>query len=397
MADLTPITSAANAIMEGVELPDRVRHLWRYTDPEWILPPRELRPLPDMAEAVVLPEGPAVLLVAGQAPQLNAAAEACGLALAPLRVGDTDLADLGRAVPADHGYFEALNTTAFNTGLVVRARRNLNLTEPLRVVIPAPSGTDCLPRLLIVAEAGAVITVVEDHLGGDQDSVVIGVTEILIAANAEVRHVLVQRWQSGVVGHLTQRAVLDRDARFLGASVGLGGAVVKTDVGSRLAGPGARSELVGITLAEKRQHLDHHTAHHHTSERTWSDIDFKAAVSDRARSVYTGLIRIEEDAPACEASQENRNLLLSERARIDTIPELEILTDDVSCSHGATVAPVDEEQIFYLQSRGLTADEALRLVVRGFVESTLNRVPEDLRAELAPLVESRLQRIEGAA
>ena len=390
MADITSIQARP-------ELPDRVRHLWRYTDPERILPQRELRSSTDAPEPVVLPEGPAVLLVAGQAPQLNAAAETCGLTLTPLRLGDTDLTELGRAVPADHGYFEALNATAFDAGLLIRAPRNLNLTEPLRVVIPAPADADSLPRLLVVADTGAAITVVEDHLGGDQDSVVIGVTEILIAANAEVRHVLVQRWQPGVVGHLTERAVLDRDARFFGASVGLGGAVVKTDVGSRLAGPGARSELVGIALAEKRQHLDHHTTHHHTSERTWSNIDFKAAVSDRARSVYTGLIRIEEDAPASEASQENRNLLLSESARIDTIPELEILTDDVSCSHGATVAPVDQEQIFYLQSRGLTPDEALRLVVRGFVESTLRRVPEDLRAELAPLVEARLQRLEGAA
>ena len=371
--------------------------MWRYTDPELILPPRDLRPLTGAPELVVLPEGPAVLLVAGQAPRLNAAAESCGLTISPLQLEDPDLAELGRAVPADHGYFEALNATAFNAGLVIRAPRNLNLTEPLRVVIPAPADADSLPRLLIVADSGAAITVVEDHLGGDQDSVIIGVTEILIAANAEVRHVLVQRWQAGVVGHLTQRAVLDRDARFLGASVGLGGAVVKTDVGSRLAGSGACSELVGIALAEKRQHLDHHTAHHHTSEQTWSNIDFKAAVSGRARSIYTGLIRIEENAPASEASQENRNLLLSERARIDTIPELEILTDDVSCSHGATVAPVDQEQIFYLQSRGLTADEALRLVVRGFVESTLRRVPEDLREELAPLVEMRLQRLEGAA
>jgi Fe-S cluster assembly protein SufD len=137
--------------------------------------------------------------------------------------------------------------------------------------------------------------------------------------------------------------------------------------------------------------------HRHTSGHTWSNIDFKAAVTDRARSAYTGLIRIERDAGASEAFQENRNLLLSERARADTIPELEILTDDVSCSHGATAAPVDPEQLFYLQSRGLTAREALRQVVRGFVEPTLALMPEGLRAEIEKLIEARLQRIEGAA
>jgi Fe-S cluster assembly protein SufD len=210
-----------------------------------------------------------------------------------------------------------------------------------------------------------------------------------------VHHVLVQRWEDGTVGHLTQRAIIERDARFLGATAGFGGDVAKLDLGGILAGAGARSELVGVTLPDRRQHLDHHTVHQHTSGNTWSNIDFKAAVAGRARSAYTGLLRIEADAPNSEAYQENRNLLLSERARADTIPELEILTDEVSCSHGATVAPVDREQLFYLQTRGLPADTALRLVVRGFVEPTLCLVPAGLREELEALVDARLARLTG--
>jgi Fe-S cluster assembly protein SufD len=223
---------------------------------------------------------------------------------------------------------------------------------------------------------------------------VVGVTEMLVGANAGVRHVLVQHWEDGVAGHMTQRAVIDRDARFLSATAGLGGSVTKVDLGGILAGPGARSELVGVALAEKRQHMDHHTVHRHTSGHAWSNIDFKAAVTDRARSSYTGLIRIDEKAPVSEAYQENRNLLLSERARVDTIPELEILTDDVSCSHGATATPLDREQIFYLQSRGLSATEAVRVVVRGFVEPTFKLIPEGLREELETLVEARIARLQ---
>lgn len=221
----------------------------------------------------------------------------------------------------------------------------------------------------------------------------IGVTEILIGANAEVRHVLVQRWADGQVGHLTQRARLERDARFFGATAGFGGAISKVDLGGLLAGEGARSELVGVALPEGRQHLDHHTLHQHLAARTWSHIDFKVAVAGRARSAYTGAIRIERDAPGSEAYQENRNLLLSDRARADTIPELEIHTDDVSCSHGATAAPIDPDQLFYLRSRGLSAPAARQLVVRGFVEPTLRQLPADLRAELENLVDARLARL----
>lgn len=383
----------ALAVLGRVHYPDRVQHLWRYTDPDRLRPRGLLQR--STAESVVadLPDGPAVLLLADRPPQLNAAAAGCGLVIAPLFADPADLELAGRAVPAGHGYFEALNAVAWNAGLVIRAPRGLALRAPLRVIVPAGAGGDVLPRVLVVAAENSAVTIVEEHTGGGPAGVVIGVTEILAAANSDVRHVLVQRWADGQVGHLTQRTRVERDARFLGATAGFGGSIAKLDLGAQLVGPGARSELVGVALPERRQHLDHHTVQQHASGRTWSNIDFKAAVADRARSVYTGLIRIEKDAPGSEAFQENRNLLLAETARADTIPELEILTDDVRCSHGATVAPVDPEQLFYLQSRGLAADESLRLVVRGFVEPTLRQVPEDLRQELAAMLAARLQRL----
>jgi Fe-S cluster assembly protein SufD len=300
------------------------------------------------------------------------------------------VARCGQAVPADHGWFEALNQAAWTDGLVIEAPAGLVLTEPVRVLVPALAGQDLLPRLLLLAGRSASLTVVEEHLGGGANGLVVGVTEILLDPGAEVRHVLVQRWQDGQRGHLTQRALLDRDARYHGAIASLGGSLAKLDLGAILAGPGARSELVGVTLPCGRQHLDHHTLHRHTAGHTWSNIDFKAAVFDRARSTYTGLIRIEKDAPVSEAYQENRNLLLTDRARVDTIPELEILTDEVSCSHGATVAPIEPEQLFYLQSRGIPGEAARRLIVRGFVEPTLRLLPEGLREEIESLIEARL-------
>lgn len=383
----------AAAVLAATPLPDRVRHLWRYTDPTRLLPRSLLQaPAAAPADAALLP-GPSVQLAAGQAPLLGDAARRAGLRIAPLLHDAADADLLGRAVPAGHGFFEALNAAAWNAGLVIRVPAGAALERPLRVVVPAAAGCDLLPRLLVVVEAGASLVLVEEHVGGGPQGVVVGVTEILVGAGAEVRHVLVQRWQDGQVGHLTQRARLERDARFLGATAGLGGALAKLDLGAVLAAPGARSELVGVTMPQGRQHLDHHTTHQHLSGRTWSNIDFKAAVFDRARSAYTGLIRIEHDAPGSEAYQENRNLLLSATARADTIPELEILTDEVSCSHGATVAPLEPEQLFYLRSRGLTYDASREVIVRGFVEPTLRQLPEPLRQELTDLVAARLARL----
>ena len=386
----------AAVVLDAVAYPDRVEHLWRYTDPDLLLPRRLLATDAVETPVIALPADPALVLAPGRAPRLNEAARASGLSIQPLLSEASHVDLVGRAVPAGHGYFEALNAAAFDTGVCIRAPRGFAGDRPLRVIIPAPAGRDVLPRLLVKADRDATLTVVEEHTGGAVGSVVVGVTEIIVEANAEVRHVLVQRWADGVVGHLTQRAYIERDARFVGATAGFGGSTAKLNLGGILAGPGARSELVGVTLPERRQHLDHHTAHQHRSGHTWSNIDFKAAITDRARSVYTGLIRIEKDAPGSEAFQENRNLLLSERARADTIPELEILTDDVSCSHGATAAPVDPEQLFYLQSRGMSAHEAVHLIVRGFVEPTLRLVPAGLREELGALVERRLRRMQGA-
>jgi Fe-S cluster assembly protein SufD len=169
--------------------------------------------------------------------------------------------------------------------------------------------------------------------------------------------------------------------------------VTKADLGSHLEGPGANVELVGFLCGEGKQHFDHHTVHDHRAPHTYSDLDFKVVLKDKARSAYTGLIRIEPDAPQSEAYQENRNLLLTEGAKAESIPELEILTDDVKCTHGATMGNLDPEHLFYLMSRGLSRGEALRLIVGGFIEPTLSRIPEDLRERLRDHVEDRIKEL----
>lgn len=397
--DLVQRRQASLAAYDAMTLPDRVTHLWRYTDPRDLLP-REL----DLNEPPVIrsgawevPEqGPSLVMTTGAAPRLNTAATRCGVVVLPLAAAGDDLARLGSAVPERHGICEALNGAAWNAGVLVKLPRGLELDDPLHVLVPAAERHH-LPRLLIVAEAGARGTVVQEHVGGDAETRVVGVTEVLVDSAAQLHHVLVQKWNRDVHAHLTSRGRIERDGKLFTILASFGGRLVKLDLGAELVGVGAQSELAGVTLTEGRQHVDHHTEHRHLAPHTWSNLDFRVALAGRSRSAYTGLIRIEEDAPHSEAFQENRNLLLSERCRADTIPELEILTDEVACSHGATAAPVDPEQLFYLASRGIPGGEALQLVVRGFLAETLSRVPEKLRGGIEDLVDARLARLRGVA
>jgi len=217
--------------------------------------------------------------------------------------------------------------------------------------------------------------------------------EAAVGQAGHLRLVGVQRWGEKVVSHFSQRTRLGRDARLLAVWAGLGAGLSKADLGTRLDGRGAHAKLLGMSFGQGAQHFDQHTVHDHQASDTYSDLDFKIVLKDKARSAYTGLIRIEPNATNCEAYQENRNLLLSEGTRADTIPELEILNDEVRCSHGATIGPLDEDELFYLAARGIPRDEAVRMVVSGFVEPTLQEVPADLRERLRAYVTERVKEI----
>jgi Fe-S cluster assembly protein SufD len=172
-----------------------------------------------------------------------------------------------------------------------------------------------------------------------------------------------------------------------------GGALSKQNFGTILDGPGAQSDMYGLLFGTGYQQFDNHTLQQHNIGPTLSNIDFKVVLKDKARSAYTGLIRIENDAKTCEAYQENRNLLLNKGTKAESIPELEILNEDVQCTHGATVGPIDPLMVFYLQGRGIEREEAVRMIVSGFVASTLKLVPEDIRERLEEVVMERLEDI----
>ena len=381
--------------LAGLELPSRARHLWRYTDPGRFLPLADTAPSRGNGDGWRIddPVAAAAQLAGGalRTSWLDEQARRAGVVVADLHEADCE-GLLGSTVGAGHGFVETINAAAWQGGVLVRVPAGVRLEQPIRLRVEADAGgAPVLPRVLVVAGADSVFEVVEGHVGGDGvPTQVLGVTEIVVGRGAEVSYGLVQRWQPSVTGHLTVRARLDAGARFQMALASFGGALYKADVGALLAGEGAQSETYGVAMGGDRQHMDHHTEHVHLAGRTHSNLDFKVALTHAARSAYTGLIRIARDAAVSEAYQENRNLLLSPDARAESIPELEILTDDVRCSHGATVAPLDEEQLFYLRSRGLPHLQATRLIVYGFLDQTLQRLPRGTRERIEALVAARL-------
>jgi Fe-S cluster assembly protein SufD len=391
-------------------LPDRVAHLWRYTDPAKFLlanPPAAPASTPvDLASArklwageelagVALWQGGTVAHV-----ELDPKLAARGVLLMDLHRAAREYqrmveAQLARAVRDDHGKFEALNAALWQAGLFLHVPRHVVLEKPVHLIIAGDASVPFLaPRILIGLEEGAHATVVTEFVSPREEAFAVNtVVEALAGQGANLRLVGVQRWGDQVTSHFTQRAVLARDAQLLMVWAGLGAEVSKADLGTLLEGRGSNVKLLGMSFGQRRQHFDQHTVHDHRASDTFSDLDFKIVLKDRARSAYTGLIRIEPHATNCEAYQENRNLLLSDGTRADTIPELEILNDEVRCTHGATIGPLDEDELFYLAARGIPRDEAIRMVVAGFVEPTLKAVPADLQERLRSYVFERVREI----
>ncbi len=396
-------------------LPDRVAHLWRYSDPNWFVPEtapdkpinrgKKQGALPDWLKPRIgeleRSQAPHLALCNGQIvstyqpPGLLTS----GVTLSTLAAGivtDEALvrAHLGRYVGPSFGKFEALNLATWDTGVLVAVPKNFVSVQPLQLIIATDASRAFSSiRLLIVLAQQSAATVAIELLGDPKASTAQQlniVLEVAVGAGAALKQIMVQNLSNRTHALLTNRGSVDRDGHLTAILTSFGGEKVKADLGTVLTGKGAETKFVGVAFAQDRQHLDHHTVHQHLAGNTTSDLDFKVVLKGKARSAYTGLIRIEKDAPFCEAYQENRNLLLSKNARADSIPELEIMTDEVRCTHGATVGSIDLNQVFYLMSRGIPNDEAIRLIVAGFLEHTIQIVPDELREQIRELAAQRI-------
>ncbi|MCK9485873.1 MAG: Fe-S cluster assembly protein SufD [Dehalococcoidia bacterium] len=299
---------------------------------------------------------------------------------------------LGALIPATEGKFIAANASQWTGGVFVHAARGKAFEAPVTVGVTAQAGA-VFPRMLIVAEAASDVTVLVRCSSGDADVLASGVVEIVAGADSNVRVVFDVGWGAATRDFLSLRARTDRGANVQVATLAIGGALVKHTLEGILEGEGSTGRFRGVALGDKDQHFDFVTLQNHIGRKTLSDVQIKAALAGGSRSIYYGVTRVEETAAGAAAEQENRNLLLSGDAKADSDPVLEILTNEViRCGHGATVGPVDEEALFYLQSRGLDRRQSLKLLVSGFFRSVLDDIADEaLLEEVTASVERKLE------
>jgi Fe-S cluster assembly protein SufD len=297
-------------------------------------------------------------------------------------------------IKTDRDRFTALHAAFFTGGTFLYVPDGVEIAEPIVAQHTSHAGgTAFLPHTLIVAGRGARFHYLDEYIGQDDEPAAYrsGSAEIFVGEGAEVGYVSVQKWGRNAWHFGDQRARLGKDAKLRLFSVTLGGLFSKTRVEASLVGQGADAELKSIYLASGKQFFDFHTLQDHQVGNTRSDLLFKGALQDTARTVYAGLIRIEKGAARSDAYQANRNLVLSDHAKATSIPMLEIDNNDVRCTHGATVGPVDPQHMFYLRSRGIPEQTAKRMLVQGFFGDVLDRIPfEHARTLIEAELETRL-------
>ncbi|MBI5711044.1 MAG: Fe-S cluster assembly protein SufD [Candidatus Eisenbacteria bacterium] len=395
--------------------PDRSLELWRRTD-FGSLSLGEMQPFAPGTRARNVDDLPAAVLerLAGEAghlglvvqrnsevvlEQTHPALERQGVILCSMERALREHADklegrLGALIETGHDRFTALHHAARAGGAFVWVPDGVEAELPIQLLqwLDGP-GLATTPGTVIVLGRGARATVVEELLSASAEGASFhdGGTEVFVGEDAKLVYAHLQDWGRNVYHYSNQRAQVARGAELQWIQTVLGSRMTKTNSYFDLAGPGAQVYVHGFMFGDRRQHFDLHTLQRHRVDHTTSDLLIKCALKDRARSVYQGLIQVAEGAQRTDAYQANRNLLLSETARADSIPGLEILANDVRCTHGATIGSVDPEQMYYLMSRGLPPNEAQRLIVEGFFVPVLDRIPlESVRDQLRGIIQHKI-------
>ncbi|MBI4277298.1 MAG: Fe-S cluster assembly protein SufD [Armatimonadetes bacterium] len=251
-------------------------------------------------------------------------------------------------------------------------------------------GAAVFPHTLVLAESGSKVTLIDAYRSaeGQAQTLAVPVVELILRDGSTVRYVNHQDWSRHVWQVGVIRALLERDTTVNSLVIAFGAQLMRLGVEALLRGSGATSEMLGVFFGDRRQHYDFQTLQEHVATSTTSNLLYKGALTDQARSVFSGMIRAHYGAQKTNAFQINRNLILSEQAKADSMPKLEIMANDLRCTHGASVSRLDEEHIFYLRSRGLTRVQAVRMIVEGFFSDVLDRIPlpyirEALEREIA--------------
>jgi Fe-S cluster assembly protein SufD len=322
-----------------------------------------------------------------------------GPIVSPLRLALEQHADLvGRffGTVVRPGYFANQNADRWTDGTLVYVPRNTKVDAPILITtVQEQPGTTLHHRTLIVLEEGAEAEVWDQVSSAhDEEAVINGVVEIVVGDNAKLTYIGAQSVNEKTWVFGAQRAVVSRDAELDWTTLAFGGGNGKVFLESTLDGQGSTAKVTGAYATRGRQHIDYDTLQEHAAADTVSDLAFRGLIAGRSSTVWRGMIKVDEGAQRTDAFQEARNLLLGKKAHADAIPGLEILADDVRCTHAAAIAQIDPEQIFYLRSRGLSEKTAARLVVEGFLGAIVERYDEGpIREAIAEAIEGRLTEV----
>lgn len=398
---------------ESLGLPQITEEAWRRTDI------RNLQTgsfaLPDKKKAAKLPDVPNRLLKPlvgkGHGGQIiltpNGVSVELSKAIAKQGVVFTDLATaakkhpallkkvLGQVVKSSEGKFAAMAGALANRGVLLYVPKRVTVDEPLHSMFWGPgSGLAYFSHILVWVDDGASVTYVHEASSptADQQTLHAGIVELHVGEGANLRFVELQSWGEHVWNFSHERARLERDANMDWIFGALGSRLTKNFSEINLEGEGSTARMSGFYFTDGEQHLDHDTQQNHLAPHTTSDLLFKGALEGRSRSVWQGMIHVAPGAQRTDGYQANRNLVLSKHARADSIPGLEIQADDVRCTHGATVGKIDETELFYLLSRGIPDKDARRLIVEGFFDPIMQRIPyEGVRQRFQQAIVQKLK------
>jgi len=348
-----------------------------------------------------------VLLPGGAKIELDESLAKRGVIFTDLRTAEQDHPDLiakmiGKTINVEEGKFAALAGAFSQNGVVLYVPKGVIVEEPLHSILWGPGANLAhVSHILVLVDEGASVTYVHESASPDEtgtDAMHAGIVEIQVLQDASLKFVELQSWGRHVWNFSHERIRVERGGNLDWIFGAIGSRLTKNFSELDLAGEGAQGRMSGFYFTDGNQHLDHDTQQNHLAPHTTSDLLFKGAVQDQSKSVYTGLIRIRENAKGSNAFQTNRNLTLSAGAWAESVPNLDIETNDVKCSHASTVGPIDEDQRFYLESRGVRPEVAERLVVLGFFDEVLEQLPAgDLTADLRRQVAAKLNIGESAS
>jgi Fe-S cluster assembly protein SufD len=378
-------------LFEKIDLPDPKGEQWRYTDVRRF----------DFSVF----DAP---IASQSAPEVAAGLADKGVLIADYQTAVKDQSDFLKEhfftdVPVDEHKFTALHGAFLSDGIIVYVPDGIEIDLPYEVVRDVAGGGSTFPHTTIVVGDNAKVTFVDRFRSESHEraSLCSSVVEVTAGRGATVNYISLQEWGRNVHHFQTQRFTGHRDSTVRSLAVQLGSKFARAQVESVLTGEGSFSEMLGLYFADSDQHFAQRTLQSHAVPNTTSDLLYKGALKEVSRSEYSGLIKVAKGAQGTDAYQANRNIVLSEQAVARSIPQLEIEANEVRCTHGATVSPVEEEHIFYLMSRGIDRVTAQKLVVFGFFGDVLDRirVPE-LREELAQAIARKVeggQRLEVAS